>query len=110
MQTIDIQLDLTDEEARAFVGREMMVSIPAMKAQYLAFLEHANRLHDGLAMFGAVLTKMRGLPASAEISEGLMRLSDLTDAMRESEGAMQAFFAPATATQVAIARTGETLQ
>ena len=71
MPKIIIQLDLTDEDAAHFVGREVVVSIPAMRAEYLAFLEHATRLHDGFAMFGAVLAKMRGLSAQGELSEGL---------------------------------------
>jgi hypothetical protein len=110
MPKIVIHLDLSDDQAKAFVGRDVMVSIPAMKAEYLAFIEHANRLHDGLAMYGAVLAKMRSLPVSADLAEGIARLADLTRAMRKSEAALQAFFAPSTTTEIAIARTGGKLQ
>lgn len=110
MQKIIIQLELTDDEAKAFVGREVMLSIPAMKADYLAFLDHANRLHDGLEMFGAVLKKMRTFSAAAELVEGIASLSELGAVMAESERVLQTFFAPSAVTEIAIARTGEKLQ
>lgn len=109
MQKITIQVDLTDAQAANFVGRDVIVTIPAMRAEYLAFLDHATRLHDGFAMFGAALAKMRELSDRGELAEGLNRLSDLTEAMRSSELALQAFFRPATPTMIATARTGEVL-
>ena len=107
MPKITIQVDLSDEDAAQFAGRDVVVAIPATQAEYLAFLEHAGRIQEGLAMFEAALAAMRDPDHPGDMTEGLRRLSSLTGYMRESEKAMEVFFARHAATQVVVARTGE---
>ena len=110
MQKITIQVELADEDAAAFRGRDMVVVIPATVAEYQGFLGHASRIEEGLAVLSEALAALRDPDHPGDKAEGLRRASGIVDAMRESERAMEAFFARHAATDVAIARTGETLQ
>lgn len=113
MPQLTIQLDLTDEAAAPFKGRDVVVAIPATQAEYSAFFEHGTRIHEGLELLNKAVDALIFLDPVADAalrSEGHQRLTALVNQMRASKKVMETFIARHVATLVMAHKTGETLQ
>lgn len=110
MQPIHIQLQLEDEDAAAFVGRDVVIVIPATVAEYQDFIAQAVSIEQGLAAVDAALAELRDPGRAGGARKALRRITSIVGLMRKAERRMQAFFARHAATHVAVRRTGETLQ
>lgn len=106
MPKLTIQLDLSDEDAAPFQGREAVIVIPAMVAEYQGFLDHGSRIETGLATCAEAVAAMLDPDHPGDKAEGLRRIASVIDALRGSHAAVGDFFAPHAATSVIFAGTG----
>lgn len=106
MQAINIRIELEEADAAEFVGRDVIVVIPATEGEYQGFIVHGTRIETGLAMCAEGMAAMLDPEHPGDKAEGLQRLAGIVEHMRESERAMQAFFSRHAATHVAVAGTG----